>query len=262
MADGDSDGGSTTIEGSSTLHRRPRARLILAGVAVVALAVVGGRVLAFGGDDDDDAAGPQRATTTVATTTTRATTTEASTTTTAFATTTTTAPTFVPVAAAGGAFQVSLPSDWGSTDVGGDMSGRGAEMFPHNVAHAGLVNDVLETLVTPEMSFMAMEGSGVADLLHADVLLVESAPANVGLEAAYATMKESRPVEVLAEGRSSTGVGESAWYEFEAPGVAGLRGREYVLVHHGKAWMVTYWSADMPTRGTIADQILASFTPA
>lgn len=238
-----------------------RAWLIPVGFVVLLVGLVIAGVVVSGGDSDTtssdraatDAPAKGRATSTTASPGSPSSPTSQS--------TATTAPPWQDVASADGAFHLRLPGSWGSITVTGDMTGRGTEMFPDDPEHAGLADQVFDSLITPQTRFVAMDGDAPATVEQTAMIFVESGPSGLDQQATYEALKQYTDVAVQREGRAPTAVGEAAWFEFSPPGLPGMVGRKYVLVHDGTAWLLTFWSSDMATQGPVADQLVASFTP-
>lgn len=242
--------------------RASRSRLVVVGALGLTTGLVVGLVAALvvraGGDDDesDDRAGADSPAAE------RASSTMASSSTTTTRPTTTTAPPRQDVVSDDGALRMSLPEGWVWTTVSGDMTGRGAELFPNRYPMAAFADQVFATLLTPQTRFVAMEGDDAAAVQMTEILLVESGPANVGQQEAYEAAKQASDVSVQQEGRIQTAVGEAGWFDFSAPGVPEMVGRRFVLVHNGTAWLLTFWSGNMALEAPVADEILVSFAPA
>jgi hypothetical protein len=245
-------------DGSGGKQSGWRSWLIIVGLAVVlAGMVVAGLTLADGSDGGDsadradtDAPADDPATT--------ITTSRPSTTTTR--PTTTTAPPWQDVASADGMFHVRLPGGWASITVRGDMTGRGAEMFPTDPPHASLADQVLSLLITPQSRFVALDGNAPPFVEETDILLVENGESNVGQQTAYDALKRSIEGQVRREGTLQTAAGVANWLEYAPANVPGIVARNYLIVRYSTAWVLTFWSGDMDHRAGVADLVVGSFT--
>jgi hypothetical protein len=160
---------------------------------------------------------------------------------------------------AAGAFSVVLPPGWGSITVDGDMTGRGTEMFPDDSSDATIAENAFGALVTPQTTFLAIDGEASSLVPLPDILTIDRGPSAVGTEEAFAAAKQFHtgdPIE--GEGSLATPAGEARWFEFSA---AGIDARRYVLVNNGTGWVITYWTANTTSGVVASDQVVGSFTP-
>jgi hypothetical protein len=167
------------------------------------------------------------------------------------------------VASSDGAFELELPSAWAHLTIDDGLAGAGARMFPDEADRAGLADDILAALVTPQTRFVAIDGSGPVWLDETQILVVDGDGPYPGmnLDIAVGRLHEYAspgPDNIEASGRLTTRAGEAAWIDFQ---VTGMQARRYTIVHDAHLWLLTYWSGEPGPGVEVANRIVRSFDP-
>jgi hypothetical protein len=162
-----------------------------------------------------------------------------------------------------GAYEISVPEEWASASLEGDVSGVGEEAFPDDPDLAEEFQQRVSTLprvivfvsIDPDEMTRGRFASNV-NLVHVSESV--GGGAEEGVDELRRTIRANGG-DVVDEGSFTTLSGEATRIEYEATGQ--VSGVAYFVPAGGDVWVLTYTSTELEAEEAVADEMASSFAP-
>lgn len=162
-----------------------------------------------------------------------------------------------------GAYEISVPEDWVSASVEGDVSGVGQEAFPDDPDLAEEFQQRVSALPRVIIFVSVDPREMTRDRFASNVNLVRVSESvgggpEEGVDELRRTVNASGG-EVVDEGSFPTRSGSATRIEYEMRGP--VSGIAYFVAAGGDVWVLTYTSTELEAEEGVADEMAASFAP-